>query len=125
MSLRVWIGERRVEERDRLVMRDVQVPSLPSSEEYEARSQPLLESMLLPLNLPRCNVIPGLFYVRTASSLQGKMKYDFLCRQTYGNLLHRDYVGRGPPMNAFAALHAQDEAPVTLATKCVFFLVYS
>ncbi|CAM9446134.1 unnamed protein product, partial [Ascophyllum nodosum] len=51
---------------------------------------------------------------------QGKMKYDFLCRQTYGNLLHRDYVGRGPPMNAFAALHAQDEAPVTLATNIAY-----
>lgn len=48
---------------------------------------------------------------------QGSVKYDFLCRQAYGNLLHRDYVERGPPMKAFAALHAPDDSPVTLATR--------
>eukprot|EP00904_Undaria_pinnatifida_P011356 jgi/Undpi1/7350/HiC_scaffold_22.g09823.m1 len=51
---------------------------------------------------------------------QGKVKYDFLCRQIYGNLLHRAYLESGPPMQAFAALHAPDDSPVTLATIIAF-----
>lgn len=50
---------------------------------------------------------------------KGGIKYDFLCRQAYGNLLHKDYVKRGSPTKAFAALHAPGNSPVTLATKCV------
>ena len=52
-----------------------------------------------------------------ASPEQGKVKYEFLCRQSYGNLLHKAYVKRGPPLQAFAALHAPDDSPVTLATR--------
>lgn len=32
-------------------------------------------------------------------------------------MLHDEYVKRGPPMKAFAALHARGDAPVTLATR--------
>eukprot|EP00752_Nemacystus_decipiens_P002610 g2443.t1 len=51
---------------------------------------------------------------------QGKAKYEFLCRQSYGNLLHKAYVRRGPPLQAFAALHAPDDSPVTLATRIAY-----
>ncbi|CAM9426212.1 unnamed protein product, partial [Pylaiella littoralis] len=51
---------------------------------------------------------------------QGKLKYDFLCRQSYGNLLHKAYLESGSPMQAFAALHAPDESPVTLATRIAY-----
>ncbi|CAM9268832.1 unnamed protein product [Ectocarpus sp. 13 AM-2016] len=53
-------------------------------------------------------------------SRQGRVKYEFLCRQSYGNLLHKAYVKKGPPMQAFAALHAPDDAPVTLATRIAY-----
>eukprot|EP00903_Cladosiphon_okamuranus_P019985 g18360.t1 len=51
---------------------------------------------------------------------QGKVKYDFLCQQSYGNLLHKAYVKKGPPLQAFAALHAPDDSPVTLATRIAY-----
>ncbi|CAM9895609.1 unnamed protein product [Ectocarpus sp. 4 AP-2014] len=51
---------------------------------------------------------------------QGRVKYEFLCRQSYGNLLRKAYVKKGPPMQAFAALHAPDDAPVTLATRIAY-----